>query len=131
MSNICVKNVTKRFMEEIENLCNNIFILDLGKEVASGSKSMIKSMTNISGTIKLVLENLDDEFLLKVKNIKGVNDCFVKDDIISIFIDEDSFKLEELLSLSVKENKTIKKFNSEEASLEEVFLSLTGKNLRD
>ena len=33
--------------------------------------------------------------------------------------------------LLAQEHKKIKKFNVEEASLEEVFLSLTGKNLRD
>lgn len=122
---------TSHYMEEVEHLCNNIFILDEGKEIASGSKEIIKSMANMHGTIKIVLDQNDDEFILKIKALSGVKDCFIKDDIISIYINEESFNLEELLMLSTKEHKKIKKFNVEEASLEEVFLSLTGKKLRD
>ncbi|WP_027624039.1 ABC transporter ATP-binding protein [Clostridium lundense] len=122
---------TSHYMEEVEQLCNNIFILDEGKEIASGSKGMIKSMANMHGTIKIVLDQNDEEFVLKIKALPGVKDCFIKEDTISIYINEESFNLEELLMLSAREHKKIKKFNVEEASLEEVFLSLTGKKLRD
>ena len=71
---------TSHYMEEVEQLCNNIFILDEGKEIAFGSKSMIKSMANIHGTIKLILDHHDDEFLLKVKKLQGVKDCFINDE---------------------------------------------------
>ena len=122
---------TSHYMEEVESLCNNIFILDLGKEIASGTKSSIKSIANIHGSIKLTLEDPNEEFILKVKDIDGVRDSFIKEGIITIFIDEENFSLEDLLLLCVKEKKKIKNLNVEEASLEEVFLSITGKKLRD
>ncbi|MGH4125192.1 MAG: ATP-binding cassette domain-containing protein [Clostridium sp.] len=122
---------TSHYMEEVEQLCNNIFILDEGSEIAFGTKSMIKSMANIHGTIKLILEQNDDGFLLKIKKLQGVKDCFINDEEVSIYVNEESFNLEELLMLLTREHKKIKKFNVEEASLEEVFLSLTGKKLRD
>lgn len=122
---------TSHYMEEVEQLCNNIFILDEGKEITSGSKSDIKSMANIHGTVKLVIENPDDEFLLKLGNLKGVKDSFVENNGFSIYIDEKTFNLEDLFILLAKEHKKVKRFNVKEASLEEVFLALTGKNLRD
>lgn len=122
---------TSHYMEEVENLCNSIFILDLGKEIASGTKSSIKSMTSIHGSIKLTLEDPSEEFILRVKELEGVKDSFIKEEIINIFIDEGRFNLEDLLMLSMREKKKIKNLNVEEASLEEVFLSLTGKKLRD
>lgn len=122
---------TSHYMEEVDNLCSNIFILDLGKEVASGSKAMIKNMASIHGTIRMALENYNAELLLKINKIQGVKDCFAEEGKITVFIDELSFKLEELLGLLARENKKIKTFNVEESSLEEVFLSLTGKKLRD
>ncbi|NKF06702.1 ABC transporter ATP-binding protein [Clostridium gasigenes] len=122
---------TSHYMEEVEQLCNNIFILDEGKEIAFGSKSMIKSMTNIHGTIKLIVDKNDDEFLLNIKKLQGVKDCFIDEEEISIYVNEVTFNLDELLMLAVKEHKKIKKINVKEASLEEVFLSLTGKKLRD
>lgn len=122
---------TSHYMEEVEQLCNNIFILDLGKEIASGSKATIKAMASIHGTINLVLEDSNEEMVLRIKELQGVKDSFITEDVISIFIDEDKFSLEALMLLLVKEKQKIKRINVEEASLEEVFLSLTGKKLRD
>ena len=118
-------------MEEVEALCNNIFILDLGSEVAYGSKSEIKSMVSVHSTIRLKIDDFNDELLLRLKELSGVKDVFLKNEEISVFIDENKFNVEELIMLLSKENKKIRSFNLEEASLEEVFLAITGKNLRD
>lgn len=122
---------TSHYMEEVESLCNNIFILDLGQEIASGSKASIKSMAGVSGKVRLQLDSLSEELILKIKGLKGVRDVFISDGVITLFVDESSFMLEELILLTTRENRKIKNLNLEEASLEEVFLSLTGKKLRD
>lgn len=122
---------TSHYMEEVESLCNNIFILDLGQEIASGSKASIKSMAGINGKVKLQLDDSNEELILKIKGLKGVREAFIGDGVITVFIDEASFMLEELILLTTREKKKIKNLNLEEASLEEVFLSLTGKKLRD
>lgn len=122
---------TSHYMEEVESLCNNIFILDLGQEIASGSKASIKSMAGINGKVKLQLDAVNEEIVLKIKGLKGVRDTFTDDGVITVFVDEGSFMLEELILLITRENRKIKNINLEEASLEEVFLSLTGKKLRD
>lgn len=122
---------TSHYMEEVESLCNNIFILDLGQEVASGSKASIKSMAGINGKVRLQLDSFSEELLLKIKGLKGVRDAFLSEEVITIFVDESCFMLEELILLTTREGRKIKNLNLEEASLEEVFLSLTGKKLRD
>ncbi|MNI35649.1 Daunorubicin/doxorubicin resistance ATP-binding protein DrrA [compost metagenome] len=122
---------TSHYMEEVENLCNSIFIIDLGKEIASGSKSIIKAMSSENGTIKLKIDDYNEEFIVKIKELKGVKDCFREEDNIKILVRELVFKIEDLLNLVSKEGKKIKYLNIEEASLEEVFLALTGKKLRD
>jgi len=122
---------TSHYMEEVESLCNSIFIIDLGKEIASGSKSTIKAMSSENGTIKLKIDDYNEEFIVKIKELKGVKDCFREEDNIKILVRELVFKIENLLNLVSKEGKKIKYLNIEEASLEEVFLALTGKKLRD
>lgn len=122
---------TSHYMEEVETLCNNIFILDLGNEVAYGSKSEIKAMASVHGTIRLKIDDFNDQLLLRLKELSGIKDVFFENQEIKIFMDENKFKIEELLLLFSKENKKIKSFNLEEASLEEVFLAITGKKLRD
>ncbi|SHK73365.1 ABC-2 type transport system ATP-binding protein [Clostridium cavendishii DSM 21758] len=122
---------TSHYMEEVEQLCNNIFIVDLGKEIASGSKAMIKSMASIHGSIKLKVDKLDDEFMIKVKGINGVKTCSIKENELAISVDDNTFEMKKLLELIIKEDRKVINLNIEEASLEEVFLSLTGKKLRD
>lgn len=122
---------TSHYMEEVEALCNNIFILDLGNEVAYGSKSEIKAMASVYGTIRIKVNDFNDQLLLRLKELNGIKDAFFENEEIKIFIDENKFKIEELLLLFSKENKKIKSFNLEGASLEEVFLAITGKKLRD
>lgn len=122
---------TSHYMEEVDNLCNNIFILDSGKEIAYGSKTVIKNMAGIHGTIKFTIDNFEEGIILDIKKIAGVKECFCEDGLITVFIDENVFEIQNLVSLLAQKGKKIKKFNVEEASLEEVFLSLTGKKLRD
>ncbi|KHD35979.1 antibiotic ABC transporter ATP-binding protein [Clostridium acetobutylicum] len=122
---------TSHYMEEVELICKNIFILDLGKEVARGSKTEIKALSNMNGTIQLKVDTLDEKFFLKLKEISGVRNVFVEDGTIKVLIDEWKFQIKDLLEAAVKENIEIIDFNKSEVSLEEVFLSLTGKKLRD
>jgi ABC-2 type transport system ATP-binding protein len=122
---------TSHYMEEVESLCKNIYILDLGQEIAYGSKAEIKAMASIYGKINMKVEGFSDEFMLKLKAMPGVKDCFLKEDVITVFNDEENFNLESLILLTAREKKKIRNFNVEEATLEEVFLSLTGKKLRD
>ena len=122
---------TSHYMEEIESLCNKIFIIDLGKEIAFGPKSTIKAMASQNGSIKIKLDDYNEELILKIKDLRGVKDCLIEEDKIKILTKELKFNMEDLLSLMNKENKKIRYLNMEEASLEEVFLALTGKKLRD
>ncbi|OPJ55722.1 ABC transporter ATP-binding protein [Clostridium oryzae] len=122
---------TSHYMEEVESLCNNIFILDMGREVAYGSKHSIKSMAGIHGKVRLRVDSITEEFLVNMKGLTGVKDVFNEDGEISLLINEALFSPEELVLFAAGKDRKIKTLSIEEASLEEVFLSLTGKKLRD
>jgi ABC-2 type transport system ATP-binding protein len=122
---------TSHYMEEIELLCNNLFILDLGKEIAYGSKHYVKSLMTGNNKVTLKLDNLKGNLLLSFKKLPGVKECFEEDGFIKLIIEEASFKLETLLKIIEVNDSKIKSINFEEPSLEEVFLALTGKKLRD
>jgi len=118
-------------MEEVEMLCNNLFIMDLGKEVAYGNKNYIKSMVGDKNRVILKLENYTGETLLNIRSLEGVVECEEEGRIIKLLIREKKFELNSLLKILENENIEIKGINFEEPTLEEVFLALTGKKLRD
>jgi len=118
-------------MEELEYLCNNIFIIDEGKEIAYGNKKSVKSMISNNNKVKLRAENLNKELIERIKLMDSIINLEVNHDEMDLLVDADNFKLEPLLKLLESNKSTIKSINVDEPNLEEVFLSLTGKKLRD
>ncbi|GAA0126512.1 ABC transporter ATP-binding protein [Clostridium sp. CTA-19] len=121
---------TSHYMEEIEELCKNVFIIDLGKEIAYGCKNEIKSAVFSNNKVMIEAEDVSGEIIMKLSKVDGVIKVSDKDGIITLVINLD-FKLANVLALLEKQNINIKKISYEEVKLEDVFLSLTGKTLRD
>lgn len=121
---------TSHYMEEVEELCKRVFIVDLGREIAYGSKEEIKSSVFPNNKVIIEASGITAELILNISKIKGVLNVKENQDSIILTIDS-NFKLNNVL-LTLEENKiNIKKISYEEAKLEDVFLALTGKTLRD
>lgn len=121
---------TSHYMEEVEELCERVFIIDLGKEIAYGNKEEIKSSVFPNNKVIIDASNMSGEALLKLENIEGILKVIDSENLITLTINSD-FKLANALNILEEENVVIKKISYEEAKLEDVFLTLTGKNLRD
>ena len=121
---------TSHYMEEVEELCERVFIIDLGKEIAYGNKEEIKSSVFPNNKVIIDASNMNGEALLKLENIEGILKVIDSENLITLTINSD-FKLANALNILEEENVVIKKISYEEAKLEDVFLTLTGKNLRD
>ena len=121
---------TSHYMEEVEELCERVFIIDLGKEIAYGNKEEIKSSVFPNNKVIIDASNMSGEALLKLENIEGILKVIDSENLIILTINSD-FKLANALNILEEENVVIKKISYEEAKLEDVFLTLTGKNLRD
>ncbi|GAA0776946.1 ABC transporter ATP-binding protein [Clostridium subterminale] len=121
---------TSHYMEEIEELCKRVFIIDLGKEVSYGDREEIKASVFSNNKVIIETQDISGETIMKLKDVEGIDKVSDKDNILTLTIDS-KFKLASVLSLLEKESINIKKISYEEAKLEDVFLSLTGKTLRD
>lgn len=122
---------TTHYMEEAEHLCTKLAIMDEGKVIAYGSKEDIKRMVTDEENAKIFVEGYREEMELKLKEIEGVRKVSYSSPELSLVLKNSSESLncviEELIKFGVK----IKNINMEAPSLENVFLSLTGKSLRD
>ena len=121
---------TSHYMEEIEELCKRVFIIDLGKEVSYGDREEIKASVFSNNKVIIETQDISGETIMKLKDVEGIDKVSDKDNVLTLTIDS-KFKLASVLSLLEKESVNIKKISYEEAKLEDVFLSLTGKTLRD
>ncbi len=121
---------TSHYMEEVENLCSKIFILDEGKEIASGDKDYLRGLVSSNTKISISANNLNGNIIFELKNLDGV--LSVKEENNSLILTTDkNFSISKALNILEDNNSFLSKITYEDSSLEDVFLNLTGKNLRD
>lgn len=123
---------TSHYMEEIETLCKRVFILDLGEEVAYGTKEEVKKLVGHTQTVSLTLDRVPAGFDEVLKNSEnGIQFVTVNGQDIALTIDQTIFSMMKLLEQVEQTQLVIKSVNVKETTLEEAFLQLTGKTLRD
>ncbi|MBP2240942.1 ABC-2 type transport system ATP-binding protein [Cytobacillus eiseniae] len=122
---------TSHYMEEVEQLCNRVYIMDHGKVVASGSKAELLSILSSEDTIQVHLSKTTDALIEKIKNMEHVRQVDETSDGIRIITKKGSSILSDLVHAAEKEKSQIVHYQVEVPSLEDVFLHLTGKTLRD
>lgn len=123
---------TSHYMEEVEALCDQIFIMDGGKEVAYGSKDSLRKMLGDTTEIKIALEDHVEHLEEKITTLAGVQKVEQTDaNHIALMTNSKDFHLSELIRIVESAGGNFASIYIEEPSLEEIFLRLTGKNLRD
>lgn len=121
---------TSHYMEEIELLCKNIMIMDLGKELIKGDKEEVKKAVSDEEIINITLDRNATDSLLKLKEKKYVRNIEIDNNKLKI-VTNSSVSIGEILKEVEENNTKILNIGIQEPTLEEVFLSLTGKKLRD
>ncbi len=122
---------TSHYMEEIEEICDEICILDKGKIIAEGTSNYLKenfSKSNIyTIALKSKLENIE-KYIIRVDGIENVS---VDDKVIKCTYSNNSNTLQKLVNTICNNGGVIESIKNELPTLENVFLNLTGKNLRN
>ncbi len=119
--------LTTHYMEEAENLCDRVAIIDKGKIIALDSPRNLIKNSGLEDSIVFEGENLNQEDLRK---IKGVSRVFIENDRVTIY-----GKGEDLLK-NVVDYLYMKKINyknlkTKSPNLEDIYLSLTGKKYEE
>ncbi len=122
---------TSHYMEEVEEICTNIGIIDHGKLVAEGTKEELKSIVRDKNTVYITVGGIENINEKEIKNINGVTDVHVKDNLIKIDSYKEVNNLDKIILFFTNKNIPIKNVETKNPDLETVFLSLTGRKLRD
>ncbi|MGL5150821.1 MAG: ABC transporter ATP-binding protein [Clostridium sp.] len=122
---------TSHYMEEVEELCNRISIMDHGKIIATGTSSELKNLVNDTNSYSLELNKSAEKYIPLFENVSGIYKVKAKDNIIKCYYKNNNSIISDLVSVISNEEVVIKNIHNEIPTLETVFLSLTGKSLRD
>lgn len=122
---------TTHYMEEVEQLCNRIAILDRGKVIAVGTKEDLKELTTIGEKITIELDNVTKKMLIELKSIENVLDIKNEDNTLYVIFKKGENNLEKIMAFLKQNDIKYNKIFSELPTLNDVFLELTGKELRD
>jgi ABC-2 type transport system ATP-binding protein len=122
---------TTHYMEEVEILCDRIVILDKGKIIASGTCDELKELANIEEKITVEVNELKDNVLSKLMSIRNVDEATYSGSSLLIKFKKGKNNLVEVMEFLKNEKVKYDKIFSERPTLNDVFLELTGKDLRD
>lgn len=122
---------TSHYMEEVEELCEKIVIMDHGRVIAKGTKEQLKSLVAVNETLDIELSGLNYSVIEKIKAMDGVMDCIADGLKLKIISKKQSHALNRVIGILAECGTEITSLNVETPTLETVFLTLTGKSLRD
>ncbi|MDU5080435.1 ABC transporter ATP-binding protein [uncultured Tissierella sp.] len=122
---------TTHYLEEAEMLCKRIIIMDNGKNLVSGTNEELKAMITTTEKIVVGFSVIKDETVQKLRKIPHVIDIEKREDDYIIKFENGLNNLSNLLEFIKENNLTYTKLYSQLPTLNDVFLELTGKELRD
>jgi ABC-2 type transport system ATP-binding protein len=122
---------TSHYMEEVEMICSEIAIMDKGRIVAQGTKSALKSMISTGEKISVELMGAGPEVLAYLKGLPGVHSADYADNILTVRSLRGKNNLVAVSDYLRENHLEFSRIYSELPTLNDVFLEITGKQLRD
>ena len=122
---------TSHYMEEVEQICTRIAIMDHGRIIASGTNEELKKMIKTGETITVESIILEEKQLQDVRNLPHVFDVHYENQVLVIRCTDTQHNLIRLLNYLQSQDAAFGRVFSELPTLNDVFLEITGKQLRD
>ncbi|NCC78075.1 MAG: ABC transporter ATP-binding protein [Clostridia bacterium] len=122
---------TSHYMEEVETICSRIMIIDKGKAIATGTKEELKSMIHLGKKVSFEAEEITAVQIELLKKLPGVHSVEQSGHTVHLKSEEEDGILEKTLAFLKEQDIRYTNIYSEMPTLNDVFLEITGKELRD
>lgn len=122
---------TTHYLEEAESLCEKIIIMDKGRNIAEGSPEALKERICTGENIEVAFQKEPEGLESKLRNIPELNGITSFADGYLLQFANKGNNLGKLLDFIEKEGLLYKHLNIRQSTLNDVFLELTGKELRE
>ncbi len=122
---------TSHYMEEVEQICTRIAIMDKGKNLAIGTTEELKRMIKKSEIISIDILDLLPEQIAAIRELKHVYEVTFENHCLKVLCSGGKHNLPRILNYLQSEDISFGRVYSELPTLNDVFLEITGKELRD
>src|SRR5271157_758730 len=120
--------LTTHYIEEAENLCSRVAIMDHGKFIAMGSPDMLKRTEIDSSRLEFDIEGD------RVPDLRGIPEVvryYIRKNILTIHVTDTGTAAVKLLDVLRSSQIPVKSMHIKESTLEDGFIKLTGRDLRE
>lgn len=121
--------LTTHYMEEAEQLCDRILIMDHGRNIAEGTPDELIAELQVESCLEFSANDRFDHS--KLNALQAVSKLLVKGNVFEIFSKQPHVTLRDLIEFSKSNNMEIKDLHVRKPTLEDLFLELTGRSLRE
>jgi ABC-2 type transport system ATP-binding protein len=125
--------ISTHYMEEADNLCDRIGIIDFGKiQIIDSPKSMKSAIGNEIISFNLVDGKASQDTLIEqISKIEFVKEVKNKQDLITVFSTKSNEVIPKIFQISTNLKMRINSLTLKQPTLDDVFISYTGHDLRD
>ena len=120
---------TSHYIEEVQEISDRVYIIDQGHIIAKGTVKELIDKIKGDQIISIEVKNSDQGLLEKLKKLSDVKEATLKKTTYQIITDPGINILDKILAILT--SQVITNVSTQKANLEDVFLMLTGKTLRD
>jgi ABC-2 type transport system ATP-binding protein len=121
--------LTTHYIEEAEKLCDRVAIVDQGRVIAQGTPRELKQRS--AGTTRIEMRLARPESDATLKQLEGVADCHASDGVYVVHSTRVPQTIVSLVKYLEANGNELSSLDIAAPSLEDVFLELTGRSLRD
>ena len=122
---------TSHYMEEIEQICTRIAIIDKGKNLATGTKEELKSKIKTGETVTIESVVLNEEQQRRISQLPNVFEIQYAEQMLRVNLSSGKHNLIRILTYLQENEIAFGRVFSALPTLNDVFLEITGKQLRD
>lgn len=122
---------TSHYMEEVEQLCSRIMIMDKGRAIATGTREELTALIHTGEKLTVEIPALPLSVLEQIRSLTNVLRADYEDGHLKADCKGDGHPIIDVLDLLRQNDVSFGQVYSEPPTLNDVFLEITGKQLRD